>query len=227
MLLVLLPGFALAQSDTTVVKGKEGLGSNKFLPTGIRVGTDLIAIAKSQFQNDFSGWEVNAEMDISRYFLAFDYGSWSRNFSSDSASYRNEGSYWRAGIDVNFLLNDPDRNVFFIGYRYARGSFSDSYDYIVIDPVWGVVHGHAQNDQARARWMELTTGLRVKIWEFLWMGYTARFKFGLKTHDIGQMIPHDVPGYGKTHKENYWGFNYQIFVRLPLRKAPPVVPTRR
>ena len=30
-----------------------------------------------------------------------------------------------------------------------------------------------------AHWIELTGGLRVKIWKAMWMGYTARFKFGL------------------------------------------------
>jgi hypothetical protein len=56
------------------------------------------------------------------------------------------------------------------------------------------------------------------MWKMIWMGYTARFKFGLKTNETGPMLPHDVPGYGRTDKESTWGFNYQIFVRLPVPK---------
>ncbi len=213
-----MPLWAGAQTDTTAVTADTV--RYRFLPTGIRVGTDIIALAMSRFQDDFSGWEVNAEMDLSRYYLAFDYGKWARNLDGDSSAYSNDGRYWRAGVDVNFLLNDPDRNVFFIGYRYARGSFSDNFTYITRDPVWGVVNGSYHNAEVNSRWMELTTGLRVKIWSFIWMGYTARFKFGLKMDGFNDMRPHDVPGYGKTYKENYWGFNYYVLFRLPLRKAP-------
>ena len=54
-----------------------------YIPTGIRVGTDLISIFKTQFQSDFSGWEVNADVDFYRFYLAADYGSWSRTFAGD------------------------------------------------------------------------------------------------------------------------------------------------
>src|SRR5688572_4945883 len=76
------------------------------IPTGIRIGTDLISIGKTQFQDDFKGWEVNADADFGRYYLALDYGSWARTFASDSGNYANDGTYWRAGVDVNFLLKD-------------------------------------------------------------------------------------------------------------------------
>src|SRR5690606_36110636 len=125
---------------------------------------------------------------------------------------------WRAGVDVNFLRYDPQRNVFFIGFRYARGKFSDNFEYITLDPVWGAIHGGEESTDARARWMDLTTGIRVKIWSFLWLGYTGRLKFGLEPFGTDSLIPHDVPGFGKTFKETYWGFNYQVLIRLPIRK---------
>jgi len=61
----------------------------------------------------------------------------------------------------------------------------------------------------------------------IWMGYTARFKFGLKNKGNGEMLPHDVPGYGRTDKDAYWGFNYQIFFRIPFRKMPPLPPYKK
>ena len=75
------------------------------------------------------------------------------------------------------------------------------------------------NSDVNGRWYELTGGIRVKIWKMIWMGYTGRFKFGLKTNESGAMLPSDVPGYGRTDKDNTWGFNYQIFFRIPVRKA--------
>jgi hypothetical protein len=195
-----------------------------YMPTGVRIGTDLISLVKTQFQKDFSGWEVNADVDFRRYYLALDYGSWSRTFEGDSGNYSNDGTYWRVGIDVNFLLKDVDRNMFFVGARYGRASFSEDlsiYAYNNFTKTFESLN-YAHNG-VNARWFELTTGIRVKIWKALWMGYTARFKFGLKHDETEEIIPADVPGYGRTNKDSYWGFNYQIFLRIPVRKGPSIV----
>lgn len=194
------------------------------IPTGIRIGTDVISLAKTQFQNDFSGWEINADVDFYRYFLAIDYGHWARTFSGDSGSYSNDGRYWRVGVDVNFLLKDIDRNMFFLGARYGRATFSEDLNVIAknvfTDTFEDLSYTHSG---INAHWFELTTGIRVKIWKALWMGYTARFKFGLKHDDTENIIPSDVPGYGRTVKDSYWGFNYQIFIRIPVRKQPTLI----
>ncbi len=54
----------------------------KFLPTGIRIGTDLLSIGKSYRTDYFKGWEINADADIfRRYYLTADYGSWTTNYT--------------------------------------------------------------------------------------------------------------------------------------------------
>jgi hypothetical protein len=201
---------------------------NRYLPTGLRIGTDVLALVKSNVQDNFSGWEVNADVDFHRYFLAFDYGSWARTYPGDSASYSNDGRYWRIGADVNFLTKDVDRNMFFLGLRYGHSTFSENMTITAEDPVWGVVTGKNYiNTDVTSRWYELTTGIRVKIWKAIWMGYTARFKFGLKNNGAQDMLPHDVPGYGRTDRETDWGFNYHVFIRLPFRKMPPLPPAKK
>jgi hypothetical protein len=200
---------------------------NRFLPTGIRIGTDIIALVKTNVQDDFNGWEVNADVDFSRYYLAVDYGRWARNYPGDLIDYSNVGNYWRAGVDVNFLTKDVERNMFFIGARYGRSNFTEDLAIITTDPVWGDLSQTYQNKDISARWLELTTGVRVKIWQSLWMGYTARFKFGMKANGAEVMLPHDVPGYGRTDRQTTWGFNYQIFMRIPFRKTPPLPPAKK
>lgn len=221
-LLSLLSTLAFSQKSDSV--RADSVIKHSFIPTGIRVGTDLISILKTQFQDGFSAWEVNADVDFYRYYLAIDYGAGSRTFLSDtSGNYSNDGTYWRVGVDVNFLLKDPDRNMVFFGARYGKANFSQ--DLTVL--AWNkFTQSHEtleyHNGSVNAHWIELTGGLRVKIWKALWMGYTARFKFGLQSDDTENIIPSDVPGYGRTNKDSYWGFNYQIFVRIPVRKTPPV-----
>ena len=78
-----------------------------------------------------------------------------------------------------------------------------------------------------AWWIELTAGLKVKIWKMLWFGYTGSLKFALSSDGTDEMLPHDVPGFGRTNKPTTWGFNYYLMLRLPIRKAPPVPATAK
>jgi hypothetical protein len=182
---------------------------------------DAVAFAQSRLQNSFRGWEFEGDVDFYRYYLTFESGGSRRNLSSDSTSYANDGTYWRAGIDVNFLTTDPDRNVFFLGARYGRSRFAESMSVFTYDPIWGYLSDNFYHSGVKASWIELTAGLRVKIWKIFWLGYTGRLKFGLSTKGSPEMLSYDVPGFGRTDKETTWGFNYYVMVRLPLRKAPP------
>ena len=217
ILILLLPFGLLAQKADTVKHHADTI-RNKFLPTGIRIGTDLISIGKTRYVETFTGWEVNADIDFYRYYLAVDYGAGGRHYYPDGGEYINDGRYYRVGVDVNFLKKDPDKNMFFIGARFGHSVFSEDFTIVLIDPTWGPLNRHYVNSDTKAHWLELTTGLRVRMWKIFWMGYTARFKFGLKTSDTPEMLPGDVPGFGRTDKETMWGFNYQLFVRLPLPK---------
>lgn len=213
----------LAQTDTAKVKVR-----NKFAPTGVRVGTDLISIVRNYSDDTFNGWEVNADVDFSRYYFILDYGSTTRTFvSGDSLNYTSEGNYFRTGVDVNFLTKDPDRNMFFLGLRYGRATFSERYSFTEKDLVWGIDQRTLTNSNINGRWLELTTGIKVKIWKVIWMGYTAGFKFGLKTNQTGVLAPTEVPGYGRADEESYWGFNYQIFIRIPVRKQPSITQNKK
>lgn len=189
-----------------------------YFPTGVRFGTDALALVLSHYDDSFDGWELNADADIGRYYVALDYGYWARDFQRPEEQYENHGTYYRFGVDVNFLTKDPDKNMFFIGGRYGHSRFSERLDVSKVDSLWGPLVKTSKNDHINGSWFELTTGIRVKIWKMIWMGYTARFKFGLNTNESGEMLPSDVPGFGRTDKEATWGFNYQIFVRVPVRK---------
>jgi len=195
---------------------------NKFLPTGIRIGTDILGLARTAYDDTFDGWELNADVDFYRYYFVVDYGYWARDYVTDEGFYSNGGDYARIGVDVNFLTKDPDKNMFFFGMRYGRSTFSEDLVVAKIDPVWGPVSTTLTNSNVNAEWFELTTGLRVKIWKVIWLGYTARLKFGLSTDDTPDMLPHDVPGYGRADQDSYWGFNYQLFIRLPVRKSTTI-----
>jgi hypothetical protein len=204
---------------TTASAQKADTVKNSFIPTGIRIGFDAVTWVKSIVQDDFKGYEFNADIDFHRYFLTMDVGHWERMFKSSSDEYDSEGHYMRIGIDINFLKKDEEKNMFFFGTRYGWSTFSDRITLNVIDPVWGTQQVSFANNNIKAGWIELTTGLRVKMYKFFWMGYTARYKFGLNTKGDKILSPADIPGYGRTDKNSTWGFNYQLLFRIPIKKS--------
>ncbi|MBL7875095.1 MAG: hypothetical protein JNL53_05495 [Cyclobacteriaceae bacterium] len=186
-------------------------------PTSIRLGTDVIRLGQTIANSSFSGWELNVDTDLGRYYPTLDYGRWTRDTPIDNGTYSNDGRYFRLGVDYNFLKNDPDNNMFFMGIRYGRSKFDEQvvYDYSAID--FGDFQKEANNTSAKAGWLELTTGIRVKMWKQFWMGYTARLKFLPSVSGDDGFETYEIPGFGLTYKDIYWGFNYQVFWRIPLK----------
>jgi hypothetical protein len=197
-----------------------------FRPTGFRVGTDLIDIGKTIASNTFTGWELNGDVDFANYYLAVDVGTWGKDILIHNGDYKNSGTYYRVGVDVNFLGKDPDRNMFFIGFRAGHSVFSESVNYINTPPIlFAPMNSNATNN-ASGSWGELTNGLRVKIWKGLWLGYTARMKFAPTITSNPNFVTYDMPGYGVVQNSIWWGFNYQVFWRFGWRK-PQVFPPEK
>lgn len=187
-------------------------------PTGLRIGTDLIAIGKTIAQTPLQSWEISADTDLGRYYPILELGGWSREAVLTNGLYNNEGQYFRVGADINFLLKDPDKNMFFIGMRYGRAQYSERVSYSITPELFPTVQQAASNPHAAAGWVELTTGLRVKVWRGFWMGYTGRMKFLPHTKNTPGFESYDIPGFGLPFKGLYWGFNYQVFWRVPFER---------
>jgi hypothetical protein len=197
-----------------------------FTPTGFRVGTDLLDLGKSFSGKTFQGWEINGDVDFANYYLTADIGSWSKDLVlSNNAEYTNGGNYFRLGADINLLGKDPDKNMFFFGFRYGRSMFHESLTYLDTTSykLFGAANRSVSSSNVTGGWAEITTGLRVKVWKGLWMGYTARMKIAPGTKGNNPALsPYDMPGYGPVSSKPWWGFNYQIFWRFNWKKEKPV-----
>ena len=189
-----------------------------FIPTGIRLGTDAISIVKNFTKSDFKGWEVNADVDFRNYYLALKVGNWSRNVGLENGNYTNSGNYWRTGVDINLLKKDPVKNMFFLGFRYGHSKYDEQLKYTITTPEFGSIEKSLKNDNLTSHWLELTTGLKVKVLKFFWMGYTARIKFSPSLHKDVALQSYDIPGYGLTFKKPWWGFDYYLMFRFPFHK---------
>jgi hypothetical protein len=194
--LVLTTFYCLGQEKEAPKKATKP--KKDFTPTGIRVGTDLIDLGKTFSGKSFQGWEINGDIDFANYYLVADVGSWYKDVKLNNGEYTNGGYYYRLGIDINLLGKDPDKNMFFFGFRYGRSQFHDSLSYQTgSSSVFSPATYHVGNGRVSGGWGELTSGLRVKVWKGLWMGYTARMKFAPGTNGSHNTLsPYDMPGYG-------------------------------
>lgn len=201
---------------------KERIDPKEFIPTGIRIGTEMISGVASFTNNPIQEFQFLADVDFYRYFFNVQYGTFSGEWENANGIYTNDGSHFKIGPDVNFLHRDPDGSALFFGVRYSFSNFSDNYSYTDSDPIWGTYSNEVSNNNLSASWIEFVSGLKVKVLGPIWMGYTARFKFGVTKFEDKDLIPHWIPGFGRGDENSYWGFDYWLIVRLPVRKQKKI-----
>jgi hypothetical protein len=213
-MLTLLTGTSFAQKGTV-------------LPSGVRIGTDLGFIGVSIFDPEKQQFEISTDIDIYKFFLTADYGQASWKMSQTDFSYDNTGSYIKVGFDYNLLARDPDLNVIFFGMKYANSRFNENFRYSIIDPVYYDYERDINKSNMGANWIEANFGMKVRVWKQLYLGWAGRIKFAkkLQSHD-SSFGTYYIPGYGKAENDSQWGFNYQIFYRIPFREKPPFRPKK-
>lgn len=178
--------------------------------TAVRVAFDAVHPIKSFASQDFSGWEIAADVELKNYYPIVEIGNWSRDVSLSNGQYTNNGTYWRLGADVNLFKKDPVKNMFFFGIRYGHSNYDEQLRYTLATKEFGTIEKFVQNNNVNSGWLELVTGMRVKIKGAFWMGYTGRIKFAASLHEENQLQSYDIPGYGLTFKKPWWGFNYYL-----------------
>ena len=202
---------------------------SRWWPTGIQIGTDIARPLYYQwYQKTGAQYECNVAIDFARVLLEGDYGwgqtTWAgRNKKTRlRSSYTSQGQYFRVGLNYNLVQDTPDKNVFFLGSRYAMSFFADELDSrISYDKKGAVPDGRlvqARQPHVQARWFEAVTGFKVKVWEWLYMECTVRYKFGLQLKNTPLHLPFDILGWG-LHDETAFGVNYYLSVRIPLTRA--------
>jgi len=196
---------------------------DKYLPTAVRVGFDAGNFAAAFFDEHKRTWEVSTDIDIYRYFLAVDYG-YARFIIDDPASmYESTGNYIRIGPEVNFLKNDKDNNVLFFGIKYASAVSSENLQYRTSNTIqsntgWPESELETSNNNISANWFEMNAGLKAKIINQLYLGFTIRYRILPSFSGRENLTPYYVPGFGKNIDSDSWGLSYYISYRIPFRK---------
>ena len=186
-------------------------------PKGIRVGTELTAIGQTLFSNYRSQYEVSSDLQLGKYLVNFGYGIADFNREETDYDFSTSGSYFRTGIDINFINNLPASNAIFIGLRYARSTFSNELVWQIDHPVYGRNTLRSEENDLIAHWLEAVAGIKVNVWNNFFLGFTIRNKFFKRVNGVELLEPYDIPGYGIGAADNFWDFDYYLYYRLPFQ----------
>jgi len=197
-------------------------------PTGIQVGADALR----PFQEQYNGqkgtqYELNATTDFARWILEGDWGwgtiRWEghNKKTATQSSYASDGQYFRIGLNYNLLHDTPEKNMAFLGFRYARSFFNDHLASKVCYDSNGLIKDeyepiNSKHSNVTAHWLEAVAGVKVKVWKLLYIGGTIRYKFGLRLHRTAAHRPYDVPGWGLNRDTGAFGCNLYLALRIPF-----------
>lgn len=217
MSLIPIVGYAQQPVDSAAVAGEKQKEEFSFKPEGLRLGIDASRLIGNLLNQDLHFYEANADVSFGKYLLSADLGNGRHFINADGLDYQTSGTYFRIGPDINFIPESKDKNAFFVGLRYGRSSFEEKLNTTFSSPGWNVLEV-SPNRQASARWFEGVLGLKARVWNNFYLGYTLRYKFGAKVKEDEGFTAYEVPGFGKLGDGSTFSFNYHVFYRIPLVK---------
>lgn len=192
-----------------------------FIPSGIRLGTDVALLGASALNPNKYLLEINSDFDIYKFYFTADYGIGNWEFEKPEYRYSNSGSYIRLGLDYDFLYDDPDGNSIFVGLKYAFSNFEENFSYDIIDPYFGNYTKDIWGNKLNANWVEAVVGLKVRVWKGLYMGWIGRLKFAKSISSSNSSFNNFwIPGFGKGENDSAWGFGYQVTYQIQFWEKP-------
>lgn len=207
-----------ADEEVFVKKKREPLPKGIFIPSSVTLGADAAGMIAAQISETTQRYEFSADIDFHRFYLVGDYGFGNYQITSPNVNYSNSGSYYRVGIDVDFLKTDIDFNKAYIGVRYAKSTLNDELSFLRQDSVYGDFNYSGSNSNTQAQWLEAVVGMRGKIYGNFYGGYAFRFMFRRRFENIQSYTPYQVPGYGIGQFSSRWVFHYYLYYRIPFRE---------
>jgi hypothetical protein len=207
--LIVLPINSIAQDSTWV--------------RGIRLGCDLSRFAVPYTQ---TGSEAAMEFSIDtewkpKYFATGELGFGKIHLSNDFINYKSNTIYGRIGYDKNILKHDSPnyKDMFFYGYRYGMAMVRQEItSFTIADSLWGPVNGSYPPKTVFHHWAELVGGIRLSITNSIFLGFSGRLRIKLFSQkDV--VYPFNIPGFGNGAKKVTMGFNYSLYIQIPVKKV--------
>ena len=190
---------------------------------GVRIGYDISRLAVKILENERTAFELSVDYELKpNFYLAAEGGAQKYLLTDSLYHYTSKGFYARFGIDFNMLKNRAENQyeMVFVGLRYGYSNLDHSTDNILIgENYWG------QGDMTQlgtttiqAHWIEAAVGVKAELFKNIFIGWSVRWRVMIYQTRDPVLKPIYIPGYGRGEKKSLIGFNYSIFVRIPIGK---------
>lgn len=195
---------------------------------GIRIGGDISKLARSFADDDYSGFEIQADYRLKKdLYAAAEIGFDNKNTTTDYLDITSKGSYLKAGIDYNMYDNWLDMdNMVFTGFRLGVSSFSqelNSFTTYNTNQYWSPQYTSSDLQEFNglsAVWGEILLGMKVELFNNLYTGVNVQLKLLVSESEPENFQNVYIPGFNKTYDSNNIGvgFSYTLSYRIPLYK---------
>jgi len=207
-----------AVKDSLIIKEKYGL----------RVGADLSKLARSFFDDEYSGFEIAADYRLKkRLYIAGEIGFDEKTTVTDYLDITSTGSYIKGGIDYNMYQNWLDMdNMVYTGFRIGASTFSQNLNSFTIyntDQYWApqfTSNDLQEFEGLTAFWVELIIGMKVELFNNLFLGLNVQLKLMASESEPDNFGNVFIPGFNKTFDSSGIGvgYGYTLSYRIPLYK---------
>ena len=223
LLLVLVSFVGTAQE----VKTKDSIVPKKER-YGIRVGIDVVKLARTFYEKDYRGLELVGDYKLTRrHYLAVEIGNESKTVDDDQLNFTTEGTYIKVGFDYNAYKNWTGmENMIYVGLRYGVSSFSQTLNnYKIYNPntYFGetqIIEPSENFSGLSAQWIEVVTGIKAEVFKNTYIGFSFRVNYLVSNKKPENFDNLHIPGFGRTYNGDFGaGFNYTISYFLPLYKS--------
>lgn len=194
---------------------------------GLRIGGDVGKLVRTAFDDDYSGFEVNADYRLTKnLYVAGELGFEEKTTTTEFLDAVANGSYFKAGIDYNFYRNWFGlENIIYGGLRVGAATFKQTLNSYTIYNTDQSFPQPFYTDTKEfsgltALWSELIIGLKAQTLNNLYIGINVQFKGRITETEPDNFENLFIPGFGRTYDSGRFGvgFGYNISYLIPLYK---------
>jgi len=194
---------------------------------GLRLGGDLSKLVRTVIDDDYTGFEINADYRYSKnLYIAGELGIEEKTTSVEFLNATAKGSYFKAGIDYNMYKNWLDmENMIYSGFRVGVSAFSQTVNSYTIfntnqDFPQTIVTEPIEFNGLTAIWAELIFGIKAEVLNNLYVGLNVQLKARITETEPDNFENIYIPGFGRTYDSGRFGigFGYNVSYIIPLYK---------
>ena len=216
------------ENDNITINDSLNLKKEKSI--NLRVGFDLYRIILSRVSDDFDGFEIVGDLNVSEnFFIALELGNLDITKQVEQVNFTTNGNYFKVGFDYNMFENlEGMNNHITLGARIGSSRHDQTLNsYTILDRTryWTnsdlpITNGFATGERPdlNALWFEVVLNFKVQILKNIYTGISLRLN-----RLISDKIPSNfdniyIPGFNKKTQDNVFGagFNYTLTYNFSL-----------